>query len=272
MQSREHCFMAFFILLMNKYIKSVCYYLGYDVKKIKHVRIREEQIAYGTKVPLRALHSGFEYEQVEIIRAGTDQHTECAIAHWEFIPFWIKNAEELIESRKKGIPTLNATAEKLLTSKLFKQAALQRRCILPVSWFFEWRHITHAGEKKPEKIPYCITSQDEDYLLFAGVWQPWTDQQTGETIDTFAIVTTEANEWMAQIHNSKKRMPLMLTETKAAEWISTGLKESDIQKILNTPCNDIPLTAWTIHKNFRSDADPTSREHYAQVTAIQPFS
>lgn len=250
----------------------MCYYLGYDVKKIKHVRIREQQIEYGKKVPLRALHSGFEFELVEIIRAEANNQPECAAAHWEFIPFWIKNAEELIESRKKGIPTLNATAEKLLTSKLFKHAAMHRRCLLPVSWFFEWQHISIAGEKKTEKIPYCITAEQDDYLLFAGIWQPWTDQQTGETIDTFAIVTTEANEWMAQIHNSKKRMPLILSQSMADDWISPELKETDIRSILSTPCNDIPLKAWTIHKNFRTHTHPTEPEHYSNVTALKKFA
>lgn len=249
----------------------MCYYLGYDVKKIKHVRIREHELEYGKTVPLRPIHSGFAYEDLEIIRAGTNMLPECARVHWEFIPFWIKNSDELKASRKKGIPTLNATAEKLLSSKLFKQAALHQRCILPVSFFYEWRHVATVDVKKPDKIPYCIAPEKEDYLLLAGIWQPWTDQQTGETLDTFAIVTTQANAWMAQIHNSKKRMPLICTQTQAEQWISPDLTENELRRMLDVPCTDVPLHAWTIHKNFKVLDQPTEAEGY-DIPPIESYS
>lgn len=225
----------------------MCYFLGYDVKKIKHVRIREHQIEYGKLNSMRAVHNGFEYDNLEIIRANGNAQPECSLAHWEFIPYWIKTDEELFASRKKGIPTLNATSEKLLDSKVFRNAALNRRCLLPVSWFFEWKDVTPAGAKKKKKIQYCIEPQNNDYLLLAGIWQPWTNQLTGETIDTFAIVTTKANELMAEIHNTKKRMPLMLSENAAAEWISP-LKEDQIKEIISTD-QQVDLKATSMESN-----------------------
>lgn len=245
----------------------MCYYLGYDVKKMKHIRIREQQIEYGKKVSLRALHSGFEFDHLEIIRADKNGEVESVSAHWEFIPYWIKNSQELIDSRKKGIHTLNATAEKLLNSKVYKEATLKRRCILPVSWYFEWQHVTFEGEKKVTKIPYCIAPTDEEYFLLAGIWQPWTDQQTGETVDTFAIVTSHANGTMAKIHNNKKRMPLMLSESLANDWLTTEMDEKRIEEISQYSIPETNLKSWTLHKDFRANDNPTEPEVYTNLPA-----
>jgi len=59
--------------------------------------------------------------------------------HWEFIPFWIKTMEQVQQARRQGIPWLNASSEKLLESKMFRDAALKRRCLVLASHFFEWR-------------------------------------------------------------------------------------------------------------------------------------
>lgn len=59
----------------------------------------------------------------------------------------------------------------------------------------------------------------------AGIWQPWVDKETGESIDTFAIVTTKANELMSVIHNSKIWMPTILPEDLAWKWIMEDISE-----------------------------------------------
>jgi len=56
------------------------------------------------------------------------------------------------------------------------------------------------------KYPYHIGVKDREYFYMAGIWQAWTDTETGECVETFAIVTTAANRLMEQVHNSKKRM------------------------------------------------------------------
>lgn len=74
----------------------------------------------------------------------------------------------------------------------------------------------------------------------AGVWQPWTDKETGETFDTFAIVTTEANELMSLVHNKKKRMPTILTDEAAKEWMKPNLDEKQIQELATSQESRIP--------------------------------
>ena len=133
--------------------------------------------------------------------------------------------DELKAARKQGIPWLNATSEKLLDSKMFRSAALKRRCLVLATHFFEWRHYKPEGEKKPKAYPYMIELNDANYFYMAGIWQPWTDKETGETMDTFAIVTTRANSFMSEVHNTKKRQPAILNEDLAWEWIMEDISE-----------------------------------------------
>jgi putative SOS response-associated peptidase YedK len=70
---------------------------------------------------------------------------------------------------------------------------------------------------------------------------------TGEIINSFSIVTTEANETMAMIHNSKKRMPLILDEKGWQEWINPNTTKEEIQALLKPSANEI-LAYRTISK------------------------
>jgi len=188
--------------------------------------------------------------------------------HWEFIPWWIKNMVELVKARKLGIPWLNATSEKLLSGKMFRDAALKRRCLVLVSHFYEWRHYKPEGSKKDIAYPYCIHLQNRSYFYLAGIWQPWTDKETGETLDTFAIITTSANSLMEQVHNKKKRMPTILTEELAYEWILGDPDEKRIQEIASFQFPAGEMEAYTIRKDFKTIEDPTKAFTYDELPAI----
>ena len=174
-----------------------------------------------THIPLQ---SGFSYSKWPIIKGSTRDFT-IENAHWELIAPWVKNTKEVQAGREK-FNTLNATCERLLESKLFKPAALEHRCLVLSSGFFEWRHYKPAGSSKEIAYPYYITIKDQPLFYMAGIYQPWTDKETGETMDTFSIITTKANTMMEQIHNKKKRMPTILNEAQASEWIEPNLSES----------------------------------------------
>ncbi|MEY4552843.1 MAG: hypothetical protein RL099_1171, partial [Bacteroidota bacterium] len=139
----------------------------------------------------RPLQSGFSYHNWPIIKGSTQNFT-IENAHWELIAPWVKNTQEAQVGREK-FNTLNATAERLLESKLFKRAALNHRCLVLSSGFYEWRHYKPAGAKKEIAYPYFITLTNQPLFYMAGIYQPWTDKETGETMDTFSIVTTKAN-------------------------------------------------------------------------------
>jgi putative SOS response-associated peptidase YedK len=214
----------------------------------------------------RPLQSGFSYHNWPIVKGSTENFT-IENAHWELIAPWVKNTQEAQAGREK-FNTLNATAERLLESKLFKPAALNHRCLVLSSGFYEWRHYKPAGAKKEIAYPYFITLTNQPLFYMAGIFQPWTDKETGETMDTFSIVTTKANAFMEQIHNKKKRMPTILTEAQAVDWLAPNLSENKIMELATSSIDANQLSAYTIHKNFRTDTNPLQSFEYEELPQL----
>lgn len=133
---------------------------------------------------------------------------------WGFIPHWYK--------KPNGGPLLiNARAETIAEKPAFRAACRERRCLLPVTGFYEWYR---DGDTKP--LPWFIQRQDGEPLVMAGIWQDW--EQDGAVISTCAIVTTRANEAMARIHH---RIPVILTAKDWPLWLGeAGKGASQIMK------------------------------------------
>ena len=214
----------------------------------------------------RPLQSGFSYHNWPIVKGSTENFT-IENAHWELIAPWVKTTQEVQAGREK-FNTLNATAERLFESKLFKPAALNNRCLVLSSGFYEWRHNKPAGAKKEIAYPYFITIKEQPLFYMAGIFQPWTDKETGETMDTFSIVTTKANAFMEQIHNKKKRMPTILNATQAVEWLAPNLSENKIMELATSSIDANQLSAYTIHKNFRTDTNPLQSFEYEELPQL----
>jgi putative SOS response-associated peptidase YedK len=247
----------------------MCNYMGFKVSKEQNLRLKNLEKEYGADIVFKALQNGFEYGDWGIIKSNAAKNDiEIVNAHWEFIPPWIKNMEALKAARKQGIPWLNASAEKLLDSKMFRDAALHRRCLVPISWFFEWRHEHIGGAKKATTFPYIISLPAKEYFYAAGIYQPWTDKETGETINSFAIVTTKANSFMEQVHNVKKRMPAILTEELAYEWIMGDITENRIKEIASSPIDSSEMDAYTIKKEFRILENPREEFEYEGLSDL----
>jgi putative SOS response-associated peptidase YedK len=102
----------------------------------------------------------------------------------------------------------------------------------------------------------------------AGIFQPWTDKETGETMDTFSIVTTKANAFMEQIHNKKKRMPTILTETQANDWLNPSLSESKIMELATSSIDANQLSAYTLDKSFRTASNPMEAFTYPELPGL----
>ena len=251
----------------------MCNFLGVRINKLQYLQLLKIEKQLGTLAAMRELQvmkDGFTYSNSLILRKAGENDFEAVSAHWEFIPVWVKTMEEVKAARKQGIPWLNATSEKLLESKMFRNAALKRRCLVLCSHFFEWRHYQAEAEKKAKSYPYTIGLNDKDYFYLAGIWQPWTDKETGETMDTFAIVTTEANELMQQVHNTKKRMPTILSEELAWEWIMNDLPEERIKEIAAYQLPSEAMYAFPIAKEFKIMVEPCIEYHYEELPALEP--
>ncbi len=250
----------------------MCNFMGHRVSRVELIKLKQIEKELGTLAALDELQKmkdGFRYSNSAIVRKKGADDIEVVAAHWEFIPMWVKTIEDVKAARKQGIPWLNATSEKLLESKMFRDAALKRRCLVIASYFFEWRGFQPEGAKKEMKYPYVIGVNDADYFYMAGIWQPWVDKSTGETMDTFAIVTTRANKLMEEVHNSKKRMPTILTEDLAWRWIMEDLPEDEIKAIASYQFPSEDMFAYTIAKDFKTAEDPLEPFAYEELPELK---
>ncbi|MBL6669856.1 MAG: SOS response-associated peptidase, partial [Flavobacteriaceae bacterium] len=113
----------------------------------------------------------------------------------------------------------NAKLETLQEKPSFRK---NKRCLVPTDGFFEWQWQDLMGKKKQK---YKIVIGQEELFMFAGLWDTWLDVATGELVYTFAVVTTEAQGIMRQIHNTKLRMPLVLTNEQEQNWLLNKVVE-----------------------------------------------
>ncbi len=258
----------------------MCYYNGIKVSKIEYDRLKdlERQVAFLNEE--MAIHKGFDYADFPVLRAITGTHeTERVNMQWGFLPSYLRTQEDIKKFRYgykndagkfiTGYTTLNATSEQLL-GKMFKDAALHRRCLIPSNGFYEWRHVQVVGKsgkllKTPEKFPYWVQMKDQPEFYMAGIYNPWTDQETKVTINTFAIVTTEANTLMKQIHNSKERMPTILPGDLAESWLYKDLTDQDILDIANYQVATGEMKATPLHKDFLKRQNPHEEVVYQEV-------
>jgi len=81
---------------------------------------------------------------------------------------------------------------------------MTKRCLVLADGFYEWR------EEGGKKYPYYISLTSNDAFALAGIWDKWLNSRTGEMKETFSIITTRANPLLERIHNTRKRMPVIL--------------------------------------------------------------
>lgn len=257
----------------------MCFYNGIDVNRAEHIRLWRIEKAVGelSEALRRPLQSGFLYGNWPVLKpvaGGVD--VELVLMHWELVPFYVHTRSELEHFRHGGLNpktgrrdpprnTLNAIGEEMLEKVSYRQAALQRRCLVLSSGFYEWRHFTPSGTAKDRAYPYRIVLPGREYFFMGGIWQPWTDRDTGETMDTFAIVTTAANRLMAQVHNRRRRMPLILPEDLAWEWVQEGLTAERVRELAQYAYPSEGMRAYTLRRDFREAADPTEPFDYPEL-------
>lgn len=242
----------------------MCYYNSISIPKGSKVSING--ITKDLPPIDRPLQSGFDYGDWPIIKPNGEDYV-FELAHWELIAPWIKTEKEVVESREK-YNTLNATSERLHESKLYKNPTLKHRCLVLSSGFYEWRHFKPEHSKKDIAYPYFVSLKDKPYFFMAGIYQPWIDQETGEKVDTFSIITTKANGIMEQIHNKKKRMPTILDEAQASEWLSPGLSVSRIKELSQNQVDSEMMTYYTLKKDFKASVDPKEKFKYGELPLI----
>ncbi len=185
------------------------------------------------ELPVYYFVSGFAHPFLPVIgRHGIHLY------QWGLVPFWVKDAGFADDIRTK---TLNAMGETVFEKPSFRDSIRTRRCLLPVSGFYEWRELNKV------KYPYFIGVKDEILFSLGCIYASWTDRSTGEIRNTFSILTTVANPLMEEIHNVKKRMPLIIGRGDEAAWVDPELGAGEIKQLIR-PFDEGQMTAYTVSR------------------------
>mgnify|MGYP003341973254 FL=1 len=170
--------------------------------------------------------------------ATPPEQTQASIAlksmQWGLIPRWVKSAEKASELFVYG---LNARGETVEEKPMFREAWKDSVCLIPASGFFEWKEVNK------KKYPYYIQMKDDSVMLMAGICSEWIHPETGEWQQTFSILTTEANALMQEIHNVKKRMPVIFDGPQGGSFLRASM---DQRKTMLQPCDNDVLKAHQV--------------------------
>lgn len=173
-----------------------------EIEKAFNARFVEPE----SYVPMDEIN-GFTYIKTPVI---TDESRgEIDLFNWGLIPFWAKD-----DTIKKN--TLNARIETVTDKPAFRSSA-ENRCLVLANAYFEWQWLDNKGK---EKQKFLIHPVDQEIFAFAGIYSTWKKPGTGELINSYSIITTEANELMSKIHNNKQRMPVVLKQEDQNIWLS----------------------------------------------------
>jgi putative SOS response-associated peptidase YedK len=166
------------------------------------------------------------------------------IMRWGLVPSWARDI-------RIGASLINARAETVADKPAFRAAYRHRRCLVPADGFYEWQK-TAGG-----KLPWRVARRDRSPFAFAGLWELWEGTGEGSALETFSILTVDANAAIRDIHH---RMPVMLFDAAEFELWLAG--RPDAAAGLLRPCDAAAIEAWPVDKrvgNVRHD-DPALAE------------
>jgi putative SOS response-associated peptidase YedK len=215
----------------------MCYYSSISVNfKIIETRFGAQFVQSELFKPVYSA-SAFTFPLMPVI---TGENTDrIVLLQWGLIPFWVKNDESAQQIKRQ---TINARAETVFTKPAFRAAAASRRCLVLVDGFFEWRLLNN------QRYPYYIRLIDHQPFALAGIWEKWHNPDTGREFRTFSVITTKANPLLEQIHNIKKRMPVILTRESETRWISSSEDKKSLEALLK-PYDPAQMEAYTVDKS-----------------------
>ena len=169
-------------------------------------------------------------DPLPIVRYDAKDH-QCSleVMRWGLVPFWAKDI-------KVGFVNINAKAEGIENKPAFREAFRQRRCLVPVDNFFEWKKVDGG------KQPYAIALKNRGLMALAGLWENWRSP-AGERIRSFAIVTTAPNELCAQLHN---RMPAIIAPEAWPAWLGEEPADEPQLKALLAPYPSDDMICWPV--------------------------
>jgi len=182
------------------------------------------------ELTLSPVYNAAPTQELPIYRVTARRGRELNLARWGLVPFWANNAAV-------GAKMINARADTLADKPAFREAFGRRHCLVPMSGFYEWRKVG-AG-----KVPYYIHPLNAEMFAVAGLYEFWPGKNGAAAIESFTIVTTEANELMRPLHD---RMPAILLESDYEAWLTPGERAKQELQALLTPYPAEEMRAYPV--------------------------
>jgi putative SOS response-associated peptidase YedK len=179
---------------------------------------------------------------VPVLRRSADGAREVALLRWGLVPSWAKDIDI-------GNRMINARSETAAEKPAFRAAMQRRRCLVPADGFYEWQGPQHG------KQPYRIVIGEGDPFAMAGLWEEW-QAPTGDVLETFAILTTEATASIAEIHH---RMPVILSPDEYDTWLD-ATQAADTSGFAGRPTPGLHGYPVSTHVNRPANDDPACLE------------
>lgn len=235
----------------------MCYDISYMTRRQEIITKRYNvKIPPGLQLPLHYHVKGFAHPHLPVITS--EKPDELQLYQWGLIPVWCKDEAQARQMQKQ---TLNAIGETVFEKPAYRSSIGKKRCLLLADGFYEWHTVTRPGVKKEEKYPHFIRMKSHENFAMGCVYNDWVNRETGEVHHTFSIITTAANPLLAKIHNTKKRMPLILPPGKESDWVQDTLSKEGIQQLIQ-PLDENLMEAYSISKLI------TSRTQDSNVAAV----
>lgn len=180
-----------------------------------------------------------------------------SLMSWGLVPWWSK-------TRQFTYDYINVRSETIFEVKTSAKLVREKRAIIPASGFYEWKKVGNR------KIPYYFTLKERELFAFAGIYSIWELEE--EPFLTFAIITTEPNSVVAEIHN---RMPVILSEKNTKYWLDENISDVEIIDLLSpypagemekfevsTKVNNVRNNSPDLISPVKYSSDPSERISY----------
>lgn len=192
--------------------------------------------------------NGFSYPEMPVL--SNEEGGKLKLMKWGLIPKWANTVLKAEEIRQN---THNARSETVFEKSSFKNSMGKKHCLVFASGFYEWMHV---GK---EKYPHYIHLKDNSLMAFAGIWERTIISDSNEVVESYSIITCDANPLMERIHNSKKRMPVILPKDRWMEWLKPDLtREQIISFLCQFPQEQ--MSAYTISRLITSRKESSNVE------------
>jgi putative SOS response-associated peptidase YedK len=149
------------------------------------------------------------------------------------------------DPKKFKLDTINAKGETLLDSNTWRYAFLHHRCLVPVDSFVEWKRIDPKT-----RLPWMFGMKDDEMFVLAGVYRRWRSRDHKSEMDTFAIITTEPNELLAE-KTGHDRMPVIIKRSDYQRWLEPGSEEQPPIDLIR-PFDSDKMKAWRVDRRINN--------------------